>query len=184
WLYDDGWIQLRNNNQLVLGIGQDSTEDKLVNEVFLCKKRMDDVNQRWTIASDGTIHLHNNPNATLTVSDPGRASEGSAYDGSSALVMPRKPCNGNANQLWIYDQESGFISAFATDSINIEITAANKAGICTYTVLGSKHVPQIGYSVQNDSSKTFCQACGIVSRGKFILQKLEECLDFSCAMGK
>ena len=33
--------------------------------------------------------------------------------------MPRKPCNGNANQLWIYDQESGFISAFETDSINI-----------------------------------------------------------------
>ena len=26
WLYNDGWIQLRNNNQLVLGIGQDSTE--------------------------------------------------------------------------------------------------------------------------------------------------------------
>ncbi|XP_028410798.1 doublecortin domain-containing protein 1-like isoform X3 [Dendronephthya gigantea] len=188
WLYKDGWIQLRNNNQLVLGIGQDSTEGKLINEVCLCKKRMDDVNQRWTIASDGTIHLHHNPNATLTVSDPGRARENSgdsAYDGSHVLIMPRRCCNGNANQLWMYDTHSGFISAFATDSMNLEITSANKAGICTYTVLGSKSTMQSGYSIQNDSSKGFlCDACGVASRGKFILQKLEQSQDFSCVMGK
>ena len=51
------------------------------------------------------------------MSDPGRASAG--YDGSSVFVMARNPCNGNANQLWIYDQDSGFISAFATDAMNL-----------------------------------------------------------------
>ena len=39
--------------------------------------------------------------------------------------------------------------------------------------------------MQNDASTMFlCKACGIVSRGKFILQKLEQSEDFSCAMGK
>jgi aspartate/methionine/tyrosine aminotransferase len=39
--------------------------------------------------------------------------------------------------------------------------------------------------MQNDASTIFlCKACGIVSRGKFILQKLEQSEDFSCAMGK
>ena len=28
-----------------------------------------------------------------------------------------------------------------------------------------------------------CEACGIVSRGKLILKKLEQSYDFSCAMG-
>ena len=54
----------------------------------------------------------------LTVSDPGESSGKKDYDGSPVLVMPRRSFNGNANQLWMYDRDSGFISAFATDSTN------------------------------------------------------------------
>lgn len=42
-----------------------------------------------------------------------------------------------------------------------------------------------GYSTQRNSQKAFlCEACGIESRGKFVLQKLEHSQDFSCTMGK
>ena len=39
--------------------------------------------------------------------------------------------------------------------------------------------------MQNGSSKKYlCKACGIASRGRFILQKLEQSQDFVCEMGK
>ena len=54
----------------------------------------------------------------LTVSVPVQANKDNICDGSSVLAMQRKHRNGNANQLWKYDEQTGFISIFATDSIN------------------------------------------------------------------
>ena len=54
--------------------------------------------------------------------------------------MPRKSCNGNANQLWTYDQDSGFISAFATDSMNIGNNIVKSLVTALYVQRASSYV--------------------------------------------
>ena len=49
---------------------------------------------------------------------------------------------GNAHQRWKVDEHIGFIYAFAADARNIEITAANRANICSYYVTKDEEISQ------------------------------------------
>ena len=51
---------------------------------------------------------------------------------------------GRANQLWRYDQATGFITAFYTNQSDKEVTAAIKANVCTYAVMGEVEIDQPG----------------------------------------
>lgn len=71
-----------------------------------------------------TIYLRSNSSLLLTVGDPrlnsGKHAEDNCvgYEGCAVLVMPRKPFNGNANQLWSYDSNSCLLFPFATEAVN------------------------------------------------------------------
>ena len=49
---------------------------------------------------------------------------------------------GKAHQRWRYDAETGFIHAFYTDLHDKEITAANKADVCTYAIANTSKINQ------------------------------------------
>ena len=71
--------------------------------------------------------MRSNPQLILTITSPPLgndpfSSEGfpdGGFDGSAVVVAHRKACaNGNAHQLWRYDSMTGFIEAFAADTVN------------------------------------------------------------------
>ncbi|XP_048584983.1 doublecortin domain-containing protein 1 [Nematostella vectensis] len=189
----DGFIHLKRNSSLVLGL-EDSSESKSSNEVLLCKKKVEDPSQRWVISDDGSISLRSKPDLVLTVTTPPLGNDpftrdealDFGYRGSVIIVANRKSHgNGNAHQLWTYDRATGFIDAFSTDTTNKEITAANKANVCTYALLGPKALHQPGYVYMAGTSRErlVCDACGKASRGKSKLQRLTDTKRFSCALG-
>ncbi|EDO37720.1 predicted protein [Nematostella vectensis] len=98
-----------------------------------------------------SISLRSKPDLVLTVTTPPLGNDpftrdealDFGYRGSVIIVANRKSHgNGNAHQLWTYDRATGFIDAFSTDTTNKEITAANKANVCTYALLGPKALHQ------------------------------------------
>lgn len=49
---------------------------------------------------------------------------------------------GKAHQRWRYDAETGFIHAFYAELPDKEITAANKADVCTYAIANTSKIDQ------------------------------------------
>jgi len=189
---NDGFISLKGTS-LVLALAESSNEGK--SEVILCKKKLEDFTQRWVIAEDGFIYQRSNRQLVLTVTTPPLGNDSFAMDcapaqgfeGAAVVVAHRKSCaNGNANQLWRFDSISGLIEAMAADTINKEITAANKSNVCTYAVLGPQQVAQPGYVYMSGTSKEtyLCEACGKCSRGRHKLQRLHQYhAGFACVLG-
>uniref|UniRef100_A0A7M5XNG7 Doublecortin domain-containing protein n=1 Tax=Clytia hemisphaerica TaxID=252671 RepID=A0A7M5XNG7_9CNID len=196
WIYRGEFIQLESNPNMVIGLQETDASVNL--EVVVCKKRFEDPNQRWTFADDGTISLVSNPNLVLTVATPSMKDEAfveedittSLYDHARLIVTNRKAVvNGNANQIFWLDEETKLLHAFATDDVNIELTSAIQAAICSYSVFGETTIYQPGYFMKRrDGDRTytltFCEPCGRVIRGKQKLQRITDLRDFKCCMGQ
>lgn len=193
WSFNnDGFIGLKGSSS-VLGLTDSSNEGK--SEVTLCKKKLEDFTQRWVIAEDGFIYQRSNQQLVLTVITPPLGNDSfsldyspaQSFEGAVVIVAHRKSSvNGNANQLWRFDPITGFIEAIAADTVNKEITAANKSNVCTYAVLGPQQVVQPGYVyMQGTSKETYlCESCGRCSRGRHKLQRLQQYhIAFACALG-
>uniref|UniRef100_A0A8C4RQY5 Doublecortin domain containing 1 n=1 Tax=Erpetoichthys calabaricus TaxID=27687 RepID=A0A8C4RQY5_ERPCA len=89
---------------------------------------------------------------------------------------------GVANQKWGWISDIKVLSAFYSTQMDQEITAANQASLCTFTVSGKEELDQqvfflITYII------TVCLACARALRGKIILTKLPPGNSFSCATG-
>ncbi|KAJ7370984.1 hypothetical protein OS493_028600 [Desmophyllum pertusum] len=199
-LNNDGFISLKGT-PLVLGLSDASNEvhprmismEKL--KSYFVRRSWEDFTQRWVIAEDGSIYQRSNQQLVLTVTTPPLGNDpfsvdytpAQGFEGAAVIVGHRKACaNGNSSQLWRYDPITGFIEAFVADTINKEITAANKSNVCTFAVLGPQQLPQPGYVYMAGTSKEtyLCEACGKSSRGRHKLQRLHQYhMGFTCALG-
>lgn len=128
--------------------------------------------------------------------------------GCLVTLQPRRyEENGCANQKWAYDEKLGFLYPFnatitdrgksfssylyekPSEYFVSEITAANRANICSYTV-NYEALSQPGFNVSilntNDQSEDVpvCLACAQAMRGKYRLAKVEPEKKFTCAIGK
>ncbi|CAH1258969.1 DCDC1 [Branchiostoma lanceolatum] len=192
FLVQDGWVEMADAPGLVLGVAEQDVTGTAVS-VVLVRKRDDDINQRWTINKDGSINIKSNYSLVLGVAlpplPPGEDSPPPGYAGVPISLQPRRVAAlGAANQRWLWDPVTGFIKAFATDVTDKEITAANKAGVCTYAVTGAQELEQPGYTWAMPTAKgsqqaIVCVACSRAMRGSFRLTKLNVSIPFSCAMG-
>ena len=74
-----------------------------------------------------SIYQRSNQQLVLTVTTPPLGNDpfsldytpAQGFEGAAVIVGHRKACaNGNSSQLWRYDPITGFIEAFAADTIN------------------------------------------------------------------
>lgn len=137
-----------------------------------------------------------------------------SYIGCAVTLQQRKTSQfGRANQRWHFDANTGIIEAFHTDTMDKEITAANKANVCTFSVMGATEIDQPvssinvsifrffkdnsqGYVVEmqisgktdHDGSKLtkkilVCSSCARAMRGRHKLERVKTSVDFACSMG-
>ncbi|XP_053391549.1 doublecortin domain-containing protein 1-like [Mercenaria mercenaria] len=198
FVYEDGYIALANNRQLVLGVSE--PEGRIV-EVHLVKRRPDDIYQQWLMRENGEIRPRHSQQAVLTVSMPNNEpfaedEEGRplTFFGCKVTLQSRRTNEfGKAHQRWRYDAETGFIHAFYADLPDKEITAANKADVCTYAIANTSKIDQPGYTadvpMQTSTDRAtlkrikVCMSCARAMRGRYKISKLPENTQFSCAMG-
>ncbi|XP_071830359.1 doublecortin domain-containing protein 1-like [Apostichopus japonicus] len=188
--YYDGFITCKSNPYLVVGLENPELESSAV---ILCKKNTEDTSQRWEIDEEnGFICSKPNPEMVLTVTMPafkaGDDSIPTSFVGQEVALQPkRQEQNGRANQKWAFESDTGIIDAFATEVKDIEITAANKANVCTFAVVGETPVEQPGYvlmSKKSGESVTVCFACARTLRAHNKLTKLEDPTEFICFSGQ
>ena len=74
--------------------------------------------------------------------------------------------------------------------ISSEITACNRANVCTYVVMGGVELDQPGFTVEIPAHKgqkmkmiVVCAACARAMRGRHKIQRIKNSKDFVCAMG-
>ncbi|KAL5007685.1 hypothetical protein ScPMuIL_016491 [Solemya velum] len=197
FVYGDGYIACSANHNLVLGVME---QEGRVTQVMLVKRRSDDLTQLWVMKENGEIRSRHRQNLVLTVAMP--ANEPYADDESRALSFSgcavtlqsrRTVLYGKAHQRWHYDAETCLIHAFHTNLPDKEITAANKADVCTFSIAGDTKIDQQGYyvevpvltSTEHGSSRVIsvCSSCARAMRGRYRLQKLPDGTAFYCAMG-
>ncbi|KAK3103714.1 hypothetical protein FSP39_021266 [Pinctada imbricata] len=199
FVYEDGYIACRANRTLVLGVLE---QEGRVNQVMLVKRRPDDINQRWVMKENGEIRSKHGSQSVLTIAMPANEpfaedEEGRplTFSGCAVTLQARKTNTyGKAHQKWRYDAETGYIHAFYTNPYDKEITAANRADVCTYSISGESKIDQPGYLAEipasTTSSKrgvreiTVCTSCARAMRGRCKLNKLPDKVEFSCAMGE
>ncbi|CAF0796043.1 unnamed protein product [Brachionus calyciflorus] len=209
----NGFIYNIDNPNYVFGV-QDVENNQ--SEVILMKRNEDNINQRWTYRPDGTIALKARSTLVLTVKLPPIETsdidinllDTDPYFMQKSIILGSQITvqqlidfeNGNSHQKWFIDEDIGFIYSFATSDENIEITAANKAGICTNYVCYDKEISQNGYcceflgETKKDTQGNIlapkveknlvCISCAKATRGKFRLTKLSNKKNFSCFIGK
>ncbi|CAH1787762.1 unnamed protein product [Owenia fusiformis] len=192
FIYEEGFIICKVKPELVLGVLESESR---VAEVVLVKKRPDDIFQRWIVHDNGIIQAKHSPQMVLTVTMPTntRREDDSmplSYVGSTVILSNKKTTQfGRSNQIWRYDPETGFVHSFFTDITDKEVTSANKANVCTYSVAGAEELDQPGYIVQmaDQNNKVHelivCSACARAMRGRHKLEMLPHSVDFACAMG-
>ncbi|EMP28101.1 Doublecortin domain-containing protein 5 [Chelonia mydas] len=161
-------------------------------EVVLVEKKSDDTNQHWIWRDhDRTFHLMSDPNLVLAVSMPSTQTRYSkcALDMKRCAVVLqnyKEYSNGAANQKWHYMENAGVFSAFYSTVLDQEITAANHASVCTFSVTSREKIDQPGYYFLSPSGKQkfmICLACARAIRGKKELKKLPTGSIFFCASG-
>uniref|UniRef100_A0A8C8SUR1 Doublecortin domain containing 1 n=1 Tax=Pelusios castaneus TaxID=367368 RepID=A0A8C8SUR1_9SAUR len=149
-------------------------------EVVLVEKKPDDTNQRWIWKDcDRTFHLMSDLNLVLAVSMP-RMQPGSPKS------KYKEYSNGAANQKWHYTEKAGVFNAFYSTVLDQEITAANHASVCTFSVTGREKIDQPGFCFLSPRGKQkfmICLACARAIRGKKELKKLPTGSMFFCASG-
>ncbi|CAF0832166.1 unnamed protein product, partial [Didymodactylos carnosus] len=208
WEESGGYISCSDDPNLVFGVKE--IEAKIV-EVVLRRRNPDDIFQRWliksTIADNDNDNLQPDdkskiiivskarPTMALTILLPSCTGSESNENSVScvgcsvSLQVRRTEENGCANQKWTYDKKLGFLFAFSASTMDKEITAANRANICSYTVV-KDNVSQPGYmvSIINSQDQTenvaVCLACAKSMRGKYRLIKMKTDIEFSCAIGQ
>uniref|UniRef100_A0A8C4VHJ2 Doublecortin domain containing 1 n=1 Tax=Gopherus evgoodei TaxID=1825980 RepID=A0A8C4VHJ2_9SAUR len=149
-------------------------------EVVLVEKKPDDTNQRWIWRDhDRTFHLMTDPNLVLAVSMP-------STQPRYSKCKYKEYSNGAANQKWHYMENAGVFSAFYSTVLDQEITAANHASVCTFSVTNREKIDQPGYCFLSPSGKQkfmICLACTRAIRGKKELKKIPTGSMFFCASG-
>ncbi|XP_075783900.1 doublecortin domain-containing protein 1 isoform X4 [Pelodiscus sinensis] len=176
--------------KLVLGVRD--TNLHAGTEVVLVEKKPDNTNQLWIWREyDRTFHLMSDPNLVLAVSMPTTQTRYSKSTpdirGCSVVLEKYKEySNGAANQKWYYLENAGVFSAFYSTELDQEITAANHASVCTFSVSGREKIDQPGYYFLSPSGKQkfmICLACARAIRGKKEMRKLPRGSMFFCASG-
>ncbi|KAM6465429.1 doublecortin domain-containing protein 1 isoform 1-T1 [Liasis olivaceus] len=174
---------------LVLGV--ENADLHSGTEVVLLEKKSDDIKQHWIWREENrSFHLVIDPDLVLAVSMP------SVLNGSPKFPLEIQGCPvilqkykqhkyGAANQKWNFTETKVF-SAFYSTILDQEITAANYASVCTFTVAKTEKIDQPGYYFLSPCGKKkimICLACGRTIRGKKELKKLLPGTIFSCASG-
>ncbi|XP_054825956.1 doublecortin domain-containing protein 1 [Eublepharis macularius] len=161
-------------------------------EVVLLEKKCEDINQCWIWREDSrTFHLMTDPNLVLAVSMPnilnGYLKFPLEMQGCAVIVQKYNKCkNGAANQKWNYMETAKVFNAFYSTILDQEITAANYASICTFSVTSTEKIDQPGYyflSPDRGKKVMICLACARAKRGKEELRKLSPSTVFFCASG-
>ncbi|XP_042315501.1 doublecortin domain-containing protein 1 [Sceloporus undulatus] len=161
-------------------------------EVVLLEKKGDNINQHWIWREDSrTFHLVNDPTLVLAVSMPnilnGYPKITLEIQGCPVILQKYQGCkNGAANQKWNYIETTKVFTAFYTTILDQEITAANYASICTFSVTNTEKIDQLGYYFLSPCGKEkvmICLACARSLRGKKELKKLSPGTVFFCASG-
>ncbi|XP_071104619.1 doublecortin domain-containing protein 1-like [Haliotis cracherodii] len=188
FVYEDGFIACSANHSLVLGVQE---QEGRVIDVYLQKRRPDDINQRWVMKENGEICSKYNQQMALTIAMPSVHGDNRplTFTGCAVTLQARRLNQyGKAHQRWRYDAETGFIYAFYADQYDKEITAANRADVCTSSVSHAAVIDQPGYIAEVNDRKNrdirVCLSCARAMRGRFKLQRLPNNKPFACAMGQ
>ncbi|XP_066556615.1 doublecortin domain-containing protein 1 isoform X2 [Amia ocellicauda] len=161
--------------------------------IQLVQKNPNDTRQRWILREeDRTFHLLSDPGLVLAVSlpkiKPGDTDTRVHLNRCSVVLQKYKPYSyGVANQKWGWMADLKVLSAFYTTETDQEITAANQAALCTYSVTGLEELHQQGFYITrpgHSGKMTVCPACARALRGKRILNKLPPDASFCCASGR
>ncbi|XP_022088290.1 doublecortin domain-containing protein 5-like isoform X2 [Acanthaster planci] len=189
FVFADGFLAVKTAPYLVVGLEQPELE---LSRVVLCKKNAEDASQRWEADTQGFIRSKSSPDLVLGAQMPSVALDedsqapGSFCGQSVTLQHGRTVRYGAANQKWSFEKETGFLDAFAADIKDKEITAANKASVCTFAVCGETPLEQTGFIVMGIKSSEpviVCAACARSMRANHRLRRLEEATEFACAVG-
>uniref|UniRef100_A0A8D2IPH2 Doublecortin domain containing 1 n=1 Tax=Varanus komodoensis TaxID=61221 RepID=A0A8D2IPH2_VARKO len=164
---------------LVLGV--ENSDLHSGTEVVLLEKKNDDITQQWIWReASRTFHLVIDPNLVLAVSMP------NILNGFPKIPKYKECKNGAANQKWNYTEARKILSAFYSTTLDQEITAANYASVCTFSVASAEKIDQPGYYFLSPCGKQkvmICLACARIIRGKKELKKLLPGTMFFCASG-
>ncbi|XP_071809280.1 doublecortin domain-containing protein 1-like [Asterias amurensis] len=189
FVFEDGFLAVKSAPYLVVGLEQPEIE---LSRVVLCKKNPEDPTMRWEADTQGFIRSKANPELVLGVQMPSLKSDddgttcSSFYNQPVSLQHQRIEKYGMANQKWSFEKETGFMDAFSADVRDKEVTAANKANVCTFAVCGETPVDQAGFVVMGVKSSEplmVCAACARSMRANTRLRKLEKNTEFICAVG-
>ncbi|KAJ8299403.1 hypothetical protein KUTeg_023463 [Tegillarca granosa] len=199
FVYEDGYIACAANRELVLGVLE---QEGRVNQVMLVKRNPGDINQIWMMKENGEIRSKHNNRLVFTVAMPANEPFAEDEDGRP-LTFSRCPLTiqgrrtnvyGKAHQRWHYNADTGYIHAFHTNRYDKEITAANKADVCTYSIAAQTKIDQPGYLAEVPVATPtdrisvreimVCTSCARAMRGRYKLQKLPDGTEFICAMGE
>lgn len=188
FIYMDGYIACKTSPYLVLGPLDPSTDGS---PMVICKKDADNAYLRWNVGEDGLIRCRANEDLVLTCTlpnaTPGDGAPPAGLPGQSVSLLPvRSEVNGRANQIWALEKETGFIFGMAAEFRDREITAANRANVCTFAIADSEAIEQPGYTMKSgdgEESMTVCLACARTLRAQYRLDKLPKPTAFSCAVG-
>ncbi|KAH0620847.1 hypothetical protein JD844_021681 [Phrynosoma platyrhinos] len=132
-------------------LGVENSDLRSGAEVVLLEKKCDHINQHWIWREDSrTFHLVNDPTLVLAVSMPnilnGYPKIPLEMQGCPVILQKYHGCkNGAANQKWNYIETTKVFTAFYTTILDQEITAANYASICTFSVTNTEKIDQLGY---------------------------------------
>ncbi|XP_063800511.1 doublecortin domain-containing protein 1 isoform X2 [Pseudophryne corroboree] len=162
-------------------------------DVLLVHRNCDDLSQLWTYIEDSrTFHLASNTDLVLAISLP------KVYVGPKETDMKITGCpvilqkyeehiNGAANQKWGYIDSKKVMSAFYSDELDKEITAANHTSVCTFTVTNAEEISQPGYillSPTHNKGLVTCVSCARTLRPGREMRKVTAGTLFSCASGR
>ncbi|XP_007886061.2 doublecortin domain-containing protein 1 [Callorhinchus milii] len=188
--FRDGYMVNCSCPWLVVGVPD--LEMQPNTEVVLVERKADEVHHRWILREeDRTFHLMGSPELVLAVSMPQvRAGDTESPMGGqrcSIILQKYKGYSyGVANQKWCWIPEMNVLNAFYTTTLDQEITAANQASLCTFSVSSTEEMEQPGYYFTESGKKqwiTVCLACAKVLRGKIAMTKLPAGISFICATG-
>uniref|UniRef100_A0A8C5WGR1 Doublecortin domain containing 1 n=1 Tax=Leptobrachium leishanense TaxID=445787 RepID=A0A8C5WGR1_9ANUR len=175
---------------LVLGVGDNEVHAGV--DVLLIERRPDDMLQHWEYSEQSrTFHLASCTELVLAVSMPktypGIKATEIKFPGCNLVLQKYKDhVNGAANQKWCYIPSMRVLGAFHSDQLDKEITAANQASVCSFTVSNAVTLSQPGYSLTSldDKERTLiCSACARNMRGHREVTKTPAGTMFFCASG-
>ncbi|XP_072475347.1 doublecortin domain-containing protein 1-like isoform X2 [Notamacropus eugenii] len=185
--FKDGHISNSSIPNLVLGVQRLNLRSG--SGVVLVRKNSYDKYQKWLHKEETrTFHLMKNPSLVLAVALPTGSTEDVAETTNYPVIVQRyKPYyNGASNQKWLYLKNSNTLKAFYSTKLDIEITSANHAGVCTSTVAKEKEINQIGYYFCLPGSKRkimICLACAQSMVTRKDLKKVLPGHKFLCSFG-